>query len=76
MVEDPLVESAANLFAIWPGFRAWAGPLPLGLSPLGPILIPLSTPTGETLERHTALADGLLPSIIGLFAFSLLGYAL
>ncbi len=48
--------------------------------------MPLSTSTGETLERHvphsallerhTHLADGLLPWMIGLLAVALVGYAL
>lgn len=82
----PLAALTVILFALWPRFRSWAGPLPMVLSLVGLILVPLSTSTGETLERHTAesallerhtqLADGLLPWMIGLFAFSLVGYAL
>lgn len=86
VVVIPLAAVTVILFALWPRFRAWAGPLPMVLSLVGLVLVPLSTSTGETLERHTAasallerhtqLADGLLPWMIGLFAVSLVGYAL
>ncbi len=81
----PLAALTVLLAAVWPRFRAWAGPLPAGLSLVGLILVPLSTSTGETLERHvphsallekhTHLADGLLPWMIGLLAVSSIGYA-
>ncbi len=74
------------LSAAWPRFRAWAGPLPVGLSLIGLILVPLSTSTGETLEKHversallekhTQIAEGLLPWMIGLFVLSAIGYGL
>ncbi|MEO6606786.1 MAG: DUF2231 domain-containing protein [Aeromicrobium sp.] len=82
----PLAALTVVLFAAWPRFRSWAGPLPLALSLIGVVLVPLSTATGETLERHTAasallerhtqLADGLLPWMISLAVISALGYAL
>lgn len=82
----PLAALTAILFAVWPRFRAWAGPLPAALSLVGLVLVPLSTSTGEALEKHTAasallerhtrLADGLLPWMIGLVVLSLAGYAL
>ena len=81
----PLAALTVLLAALWPRFRTWAGPLPAGLSLVGLILVPLSTSTGETLERHvphsallqrhTHLADGLLPWMIGLAAVALVGYA-
>ncbi len=85
VVTIPLAALTVLLAALWPRFRAWAGPLPVGLSLVGLILVPLSTSTGETLERHvphsallqrhTHLADGLLPWMIGLTAVALIGYA-
>jgi hypothetical protein len=85
VVTIPLAAATVLLAALWPRFRAWAGPLPVGLSVVGLILVPLSTSTGETLERHvphstllqrhTHLADGLLPWMIGLVALALVGYA-
>src|SRR5690348_1588902 len=81
----PLAAASVILAALWPRFRAWAGPLPVTLALVGLVLVPLSTSTGETLERHTArsallerhthLADGLLPWMIGLFAISAVAYA-
>ena len=85
VVVIPLTALTVLLAALWPRFRAWAGPLPAALSLVGLILVPLSTSTGETLERHvppstllekhTHLADGLLPWMLGLLAVSLIGYA-
>lgn len=82
----PLAALTVILSALWPRFRSWAGPLPLALSLTGLILVPLSTSSGETLERHTApsallerhtrLADGLLPWMIGLFLLSAVHYFL
>ena len=82
----PLAALTVLLAALWPRFRGWAGPLPAGISLVGLVLVPLSTSTGETLERHvphsallerhTHLADGLLPWMIGLLAVALVGYAL
>jgi hypothetical protein len=81
----PLAALTVLLAAVWPRFRTWAGPLPAVLSLVGLILVPLSTSTGETLERHvsrsallekhTHLADGLLPWMVGLLAVSSMGYA-
>ncbi len=82
----PLAAVTVLLSALWRRFRVWAGWLPAGLSLIGLILVPLSTSTGETLERHVArsklleehthLADGLLPWMIGLTVFALVGYAI
>jgi hypothetical protein len=80
----PLAALTVALSALWPRFRRWAGPMPLGLALVGLILVPLSTSTGETLERHvphsalveahTRLADGLLPWMIGLSIIAAAGY--
>lgn len=82
----PLAALTVLLAALWPRFRMWAGPLPLALSVVGLVLVPLSTSTGEALEEkvsrtalleeHTQIAEGLLPWMIGLTAVALAGYAL
>lgn len=67
----------AVLFAVlWPRFRRWAGWGPLALAAASVVLVPLSTSSGENLqralpgadliERHAHLADGLLPWVIAL----------
>jgi len=70
----PSAAVAVLLAAVWPPFRRWAGWLPLALSVLAVVLTPLSTQSGEALERrvehsdlieqHSELADGLLPWVI------------
>jgi hypothetical protein len=72
----PAAALSVLLAALWPRFRRWAGPLPLALAVVGLILDPLSTSTGESLEhevghsalieKHSELADGLLPWMIAL----------
>lgn len=67
----PLAAVVVALAALWPRFRAWAGYLPLGVSALALLLVPLSTSSGEELEervretqlieKHTDMAEGLLP---------------
>lgn len=80
----PLAAVVVALAALWPRFRAWAGYLPLGVSALALLLVPLSTSSGESLEervpetalveRHAELAEGLLPWVIvlGVGALALL----
>lgn len=65
---------------VWPRFRAWAGPLPMGLSLVALILTPLSTSSGENLEhdvvettlleKHTDMGEQLLPFTIALFVLA------
>jgi hypothetical protein len=86
VVMIPLAALMVLIAAVWPRFRAWAGPLPLGVSAIGLVLVPLSTSTGETLERHAArsaalerhtqLADGLLPWMIALLVVAIAAYAM
>lgn len=67
----PAAALAVLLAAVWPAFRRRAGIVPLLLSLVALVLVPLSTQSGEALERrvehsavlerHTELADGLLP---------------
>ena len=76
----PLAALLVILAVCWPRFRAWAGPLPMGMSLVALILTPLSTSTGETLEeqvgesalleKHAELGEQLLPFVIALFVFS------
>ena len=86
VVVVPAAALTVLLAALWPRFRRWAGLLPLGLAVGGLILDPLSTSTGESLEhqvgesalieKHSELADGLLPWMIVLvvMAFALYGW--
>lgn len=86
VVMVPLAAVTVVLAAVWPSFRRWAGPLPAAISLIGVILVPLSTSSGETLERHVAetgllekhteMAEGLLPWMIGLLVFAVIGYGL
>lgn len=86
VVMIPLAALTVVLAAVWPRFRTWAGPLPAAISLIGVILVPLSTSTGETLEhhversalleKHTDMAEGLLPWMIGLLVFAVIGYAI
>jgi uncharacterized membrane protein len=72
----PAAALAVLLAAVWPRFRRWAGWMPLALSVVAVVLTPLSTESGESLERrvehsnlietHSQLAEGLLPWVIGL----------
>jgi len=65
---------------VWPRFRAWAGPLPMALSLVALILTPLSTASGENLEKqvtetsllekHTQMGEQLLPFTIAMFVLS------
>jgi len=86
VVMIPLAALTVILAALSPKFRAWAGPLPAGIALIGLILVPLSTSTGETLdkhvknsallEKHTDMAEGLLPWMLALLVFAVIGYAL
>ncbi|MEO6605349.1 MAG: DUF2231 domain-containing protein [Aeromicrobium sp.] len=86
VVMVPLAALTVVLFALWPKFRNWAGPLPAAICLIALILVPLSTSTGETLERHversallekhTDAAEALLPWMIGLLAVAVIGYVL
>lgn len=70
----PLAALSVALASVWPWFRAWAGWLPLALSVVGVVLVPLTTGSGESLqervpetaliEKHADMAEGLLPWVI------------
>jgi hypothetical protein len=72
-----IVPTAALVVALaagWPRFRRWAGFLPLLLSAISVLLVPLSTASGEALEQrvghsdrieqHAQLAEGLLLPVL------------
>lgn len=73
----PLAAVSALIVAMWPAARARYAPLALGVATLALVSIPLATHTGEELEphvapsalvqRHTHMADGLLPFVIVLW---------
>ncbi len=81
VVTVPAAALAVLLAALWPWFRQWAGVVPVALSAVALILDPLTTASGDNLERmvgpdpliekHSHLADGLLPWLIGLFVVAL-----
>lgn len=72
----PVAAIAVLLAAVWPRFRRWAGWGPLAAAAAAVVLVPLSSSSGEDLERalpradliekHAHLADGLLPWVIAL----------
>jgi hypothetical protein len=72
----PLAAIAVLLTAYWSRFRYWIGPGTVVLTLLAVVLDPLTTQSGEALEhhlhrselieRHSELADGLLPWLIAL----------
>jgi hypothetical protein len=67
----PLAALSGVVVAIWPAARARYASLALGIATLALVSIPLATQSGERLEthvrsssfveRHTQMADGLLP---------------
>ena len=67
----PLAALSGLVVALWPAARERYAPLALAIATLALISIPLATHTGEVLEshvrpsafveRHTEMADGLLP---------------
>ncbi|MGN6302035.1 MAG: DUF2231 domain-containing protein [Angustibacter sp.] len=70
----PAAAVAVALAAFWPRFRRHGALAALVLSVIALVLVPLSTQSGESLERrvgrsslveqHAELADGLLPFVI------------
>ena len=48
----PTAAVAVVLAVFWTRFREWAGAAPMALSALAVVLTPLSTSSGETLERQ------------------------
>jgi hypothetical protein len=82
VVVVPTAAVAVLLAAVWPRFRAWAGWGPLALAAAAVVLTPLSTQSGESLERrvqgsalleaHTQLGEQLIPWVVGLLVASAL----
>ena len=84
-VAVPVAALTAIVVAVWPTARRWlaVGAPIIGLIAL--VSVPLATSSGEwlehreresaLLERHTELADGLLPWSIAVFALLLLWWA-
>lgn len=72
----PVAAIVVTVAALWPRFRRYAGYLPLALALASLVLVPLSTQSGEALEKrvgesalietHANLAEGLLPWVFGL----------
>lgn len=52
VVTLPLAAVLVALAAIYPRFRRWAGPLPVAVAVVAVVLVPLSTSSGEELERR------------------------
>ncbi|MFF1272075.1 DUF2231 domain-containing protein [Streptomyces marokkonensis] len=71
VVAVPAAALTVATAALWPRFRGRAGLLPLALSVMALVLVPLTVRSGETLadgvdrtdavRRHIDLGDGLLP---------------
>jgi hypothetical protein len=84
VVVVPTAALAVALAAGWARFRRWAGFLPLLLSAIAVVLVPLSTSSGEALqqrvgssalvERHAQLAEGLLLPVLVLAIAALAVY--
>lgn len=76
VVVVPTAALVVLLYALWPRFRQWFRWGVLVLPAIAVILDPLTTQSGEALEhtvghsdlieRHSQLADGLLPWVIAL----------
>lgn len=76
----PAAAVAVALAAFWPRFRRHGALAALVLSVVALVLVPLSTESGESLERrvgdsalvreHAELADGLLPFVLVLVVAS------
>ncbi|MCW2583455.1 MAG: hypothetical protein JWQ53_2245 [Klenkia sp.] len=82
----PLGALLVLLHASWPAARRRLGVLTPLVALVGLVLTPLSTASGEHLERmvgesaliekHSQLADGLLPWMVGLFVMSVVVHLL
>lgn len=69
----PLAAALGLVVAVWPAARERYAPLALAVATLALFSIPLATSTGESLEshvqrsafveKHTEMADGLLPFV-------------
>lgn len=81
-VAVPVAALAAIAVAVWPAARRWLAVGAPIIALVALVSVPLATSSGEwlehreqetaALERHTRLADGMLPWSIALFALLLL----
>ncbi|GAB2568635.1 DUF2231 domain-containing protein [Microlunatus antarcticus] len=82
VVVVPTAAFAVLLATFWPRFRRWASWGPAAAAALAVVLVPITTSSGESLEhtlphsdlieKHSHLADGLLPWVIALLVGALL----
>ena len=80
----PTATLLVALAAVYPRFRAWAGPVPALTALLAVVLVPLSTGSGESLEgrvgdshlvhEHAEIAGTLIWFVIPLAAVAVAGY--
>jgi len=80
----PTATFLVALAALYPRFRAWAGPVPALAALLSCVLVPLSTGSGEALqervretslvEDHQEIAGTLIWFVIPLAVVAVLGY--
>lgn len=81
VVVVPVAALAVLLATLWPRFRQWASWGPAAAAALAVILVPITTSSGEDLERalpqsalvetHVHLADALLPWVVALLVGAL-----
>ncbi|GGK89836.1 hypothetical protein GCM10009769_04860 [Curtobacterium luteum] len=81
-VAVPVAALAAIAVAVWPAARRWLGVGGPNIGLVALVSVPLATSSGEwlehreketaLLERHTELADGMLPWSIAVFALLVL----
>jgi hypothetical protein len=81
VVVVPLAALTVLASVLWPRFRGWIGWGVVAVPALAVIFVPLTTQSGEDLERmlprsalierHAELADGLLPWVIALLVGSI-----
>lgn len=81
VVAVPAAALSVLLATVWPRFRRWASWGPVALAVIALVLVPITTSSGESLERslphdaliekHAHLADGLTPWMIVLLVGAL-----
>lgn len=82
----PVAASLLVASVLVPRLRVWAGPLPLLLALVSLALVPLTTTSGENLERaigtstaineHAALGEMVIWWVLGLVAVAAVSYAM
>ena len=86
VVMVPTAALLVALAAVYPRFRNWIGPVPALAALLSCVLVPLSTSSGEDLERrlghsslvekHAHLAGTLIWYVVPLALVAVVGYGL